>query len=224
MDHEYWKFEVLTKDSKKKVQEIAVDSKRIESFSNFCAWAHENIEWKIKSGDSNIYLNYILLHGLSKDESILWFLRTKKCLLKFWCVGAIQTSFIKNKVNMLKRFAIFHCYCNDEHEMFVYSCKGHLLIDARTHGMDAQCTCSKKSSKFVCDFYVQVRYSLKFRAHKICVKKTPEFLAACSYFRWIFSKNYSLRALFYLDSEGKKVSVLLDNPREECMKNIRKVD
>ena len=100
MDHEYCKFEALTEDSKKKVQEIAVDSKSIESFSNFCAWEHENIGWKIKHGDSNIYSNFLsclvhsnrefedkkksfvhlcenfrfeflLLHGLRKDESIL---------------------------------------------------------------------------------------------------------------------------------------------------------
>ena len=59
MDNVYQKFEVLTEDFKKKVQEIAVVSNSIESFSNFCAWAHENIEWKIKHGDSNIYLNFL---------------------------------------------------------------------------------------------------------------------------------------------------------------------
>ena len=194
-------------------------------YSNFLSClVHSNREFEDKKKSfvhlcENFRFEFLLLHGLRKDESILWFLRTKQYLLKFWCVGAIQTSFIKNKMNILKRFVIFHFH--DEHEMFVYSCKAHPLIAARTHGMDARCTCSKKSSKFVCDFCIQVRYLLNFRAYKICVKKnTSEFLAA-SYFRWIFRKNYSLWAF---DSEGKKVSVSLDNPREECMKNIRKID
>ena len=59
--------------------------------------------------------------------------------------------------------------------MFVYSCKAHLLIAAKTHGMDAQCTGSKKFSKFVCDFCTQVRYLLNFTAYKICAKKYLSF-------------------------------------------------
>ena len=44
MDNEYQKFEVLTKNFKKKVQEIAVDSKSIKSFFKFLclgAWKYQ---------------------------------------------------------------------------------------------------------------------------------------------------------------------------------------
>ena len=83
----------------KKGSRNSVDSKSIESFLNFCVGLHENIECKIKHGNSNIYTNFLwhlihsnkefadqkifvalcerfqfeflLLHKLSKDETIL---------------------------------------------------------------------------------------------------------------------------------------------------------
>ena len=65
MTNKVQNFEMIIDDFKKKVEEIAIDSKSLESFLSFCVELHKNIEWKIKHGDSNIYTNFLsqLLHS-----------------------------------------------------------------------------------------------------------------------------------------------------------------
>ena len=65
MTNKVQNFEMIIDDFKKKVEEIAIDSKRLESFLSFCVELNKNIELKIKHGDSNIYTNFLsqLLHS-----------------------------------------------------------------------------------------------------------------------------------------------------------------
>ena len=64
-------------------------------------------------------------------------------------------------------------YC-DEHGTFVYTCKAHPFIATKAEGMWFQCRCAKRDPSEVCDFHIQVKYMLNFRAYKTCLKKIPE--------------------------------------------------
>ena len=77
MDNELGKFEVAIDDFKERVQEIAANSKNIESFSDFCVWLHKNIEWKIKHGNSNMYTEFLWQLVCSNKE----FAGSKKLLI-----------------------------------------------------------------------------------------------------------------------------------------------
>ena len=82
--------------------------------------------------------------------------------------------FHREENEYIKKICHFYCHCRDEHETFVYTCKAHAFIATRVEGMDFQHRCEKRDSSQVCDFCIQVKYLLNFRAYKICLKKIPE--------------------------------------------------
>ena len=73
----------------------------------------------------------------------------------------------------VKKLQHFHCQCNDSHFSFVHTCKNHPFIASRIPEMELRCTCAICGPNEICNFCVQVKYLLNFRAYKLCVKKIP---------------------------------------------------
>lgn len=67
--------------------------------------------------------------------------KDKKMLAKILMCRCNADKCHQEQNEYVKKICHFHCHCNDEHEMFVYSCKANPLIPARTHGTDTCCTC-----------------------------------------------------------------------------------
>lgn len=111
-----------------------------------------------------------------------WVIFVNICNLSFCCymilVKMRLSCSFKTKKNThkktIKKICNFYFYCCDEHGTFVYTCKAHPFISTRAEGMWFQCRCAKRDPSEVCDFCIQVKYMLNFRAYKICLKKIPE--------------------------------------------------
>ena len=73
----------------------------------------------------------------------------------------------------VKKLCHFYCKCKDDHEYFVYACRSHPYIHKRLDGMQLNCTRKHGDPYDICNFYVQLKHLLNFRAYKICAKSIP---------------------------------------------------
>ena len=93
-------------------------------------------------------------------------------LVQILLCGCKVEKFHQEQNEHVKKWCNFQCHCDDIH-LFVYSSKAHLFVASRIQEMDFHCTCAKIRSNSICNFCVQARYFLNFRAYKICGKKIP---------------------------------------------------
>lgn len=133
--------------------------------------------------------------------------------------------FHQERNEYVKKLCHFHCQCDDNHLLFVYTCKDHPFVASRIPEMALRCACTKIGSNNICNFCVQVRYLLNFRTYKICVKKVPlSFQENLVPINEYFENIVNCEPFFYYSPTGKEVDISLDNPSEEYMQYIRKVD
>ena len=77
----------------------------------------------------------------------------------------------------------------------------------------------------ICNFCVEIKHLLNFRAFKIRMSKVPEIfrehlIQLPDYLDGIFL----CKPLFKYFPRGRKVNIYLDNPKEVCMVRVKKVD
>ena len=124
----------------------------------------------------------------------------------------------------VEKICHFYCHCKEEHQYFVYTCKGHPLIKKRIDGMQHKCTCKILGSYEMCNLCVQVKYLINFRAYKICMRAILKNMQPHLVTRYDFLKNaMSFCEPFFVFS-NQKVNIKLDNPFEKCTCNVKKVD
>ena len=131
--------------------------------------------------------------------------------------GCKVEKFHREQNEHVKKWCNFQYHCDDSHLLFMYSSKANLFVASRIQEMDFHCACAKIRSNSICNFCVQARYFLTFRAYKICGKKNTFALSgAPSTYRRIFRRNYHLQGFVYYSRTGKKVDISLYNPCEKC--------
>ena len=91
-------------------------------------------------------------------------------------------------------------------------------------GMDEKCSCKILGPYEVCKFCVQVKYLLNFRAYRICMKKIPKNVQKNLMPLDVFLKNNMNMCECFLSFPNFKINLKLDNPLEEYMYNVKKVD
>ena len=142
--------------------------------------------------------------------------------MQLLCSCFVQ-SFHKEGNEYLKKLCHFYCHCKEEHEYFVYICKGHPFINKRMGGMQHKWTCKILGSYEICNFCVQVKYLINFRAYKICMRTIPKNMQQHLVPLDDFLKNEMSFSEPFLVLSNQKVNIKLDNPLEKYMCNVKKV-
>ena len=65
-----------------------------------------------------------------------------KILTKVLMCSCFVQGFHEEGNGYMKKVCHFYCHCKEEHEYFVYTCKGHPFINKRMDGMQHRCTCT----------------------------------------------------------------------------------
>lgn len=60
------------------------------------------------------------------------------------------------------------------HEYFVFACSGHPHIHRLLTDMQTKCKFKDLGLFETCEFCIQVKYLINFRAYEFCVKSIPE--------------------------------------------------
>ena len=94
-------------------------------------------------------------------------------LVQILMCGCKVEKFHREQNEHVKKWCNFQYHCDDSHLLFMYSSKANLFVASRIQEMDFHCACAKIRSNSICNFCVQARYFLNFRAYKICGKKIP---------------------------------------------------
>ena len=95
-------------------------------------------------------------------------------------------------------------------ELTIWSCTVHVQILEKNE---------------ICNFCIEVKYLLNFRAFKICMNKLPEsfqehLVQLPDYLDGIFL----CEPFFKYSPTGRKVNIFFDNPKELCMVRVKKLD
>ena len=80
---------------------------------------------------------------------------------------------MKKRMFMSKKLCHFHCKCKNKHLIFILAWEKHLYVTDKIPNMEPRCTCPILDPDEICNFFVQVRDLLNFRAFKICLKGIP---------------------------------------------------
>ena len=133
MDNKVHNFEVTIDDFQKNVVEIAVDSKKIESFSNSCVELYKNIV------QNNTYRNILSqLVSFNKefpDQKDYLLLFVNVFNLSFCCYmiskilmcGCNADMFHQKQNENIQEINQFHCHCDDEHGIITAVRTIHLM-------------------------------------------------------------------------------------------------
>lgn len=120
----------------------------------------------------------------------------------------------------VKKLCRFSCYCEDDHLVYILSCKEHPSVSPTVSSMDSHCRCPNIGSQEICDFCRQVRYLLNFKVYKFCLKKIPvnfqdHMVLTTEYFK----SMPSCQPFFKYCDKIKRVCIFLNNPNEKYMSN-----
>ena len=88
-----------------------------------------------------------------------------------------------------------------------------------------RCICAVKGKNEICNFCVEVKYLLNFKAFKFCINKVPEnfqelIVSLSDYFNAVFP----CMCFFKYSPTERKVNIFLDNPEELCLVGIKRTD
>ena len=90
--------------------------------------------------------------------------------------------------------------------------------------MDKECYCKFKRPSEVCNFCVQVKCFLNFCAYKICMQKIPKNLQNNLVPLDDFLRDNMNVCETFFHFLGNRTNLKLDNPLEENMLGVKKVD
>ena len=122
-----------------------------------------------------------------------------------------------------KKLHRFLCKCKDKHLIFILICEKHPYVADKISNMEPRCTCPILDPHEICNFCVEVRYRLNFRAFKFCLKRIPssiqDHIVAPFYY---FKRMPGCEPFFAWNRDLNKFEVYLDNSYEPY--NIKETD
>ena len=82
--------------------------------------------------------------------------------------------------------------------------------------------CAVEGKNEICNFCVEIKYLLNFKAFKFCINKVPEnfqelIVSLSDYFNAVLSCMCFFKHL----PTAKKVNIFLDNPEELCLVGVK---
>ena len=98
------------------------------------------------------------------------------------------------------------------------------MVHRRIQGMNKKGSCEVLGPYEVYNFCVQVKYLINFRAYKICMKKIPKNVQKNLVSLDIFLEDNMNMCKCFFHFSKNKVNLKLDNPLEDYMLNVKKVD
>lgn len=110
------------------------------------------------------------------------------------------------------------CFDN-EHERYVYTCKGHPFLISQLEGMCNECYCKNIGPFEMCKFCVQMRYLLNFRYYKFCVEEIPKWLNKFLVPLDSYLEHETLKCESFFYFWNNKVCGSLHNPLLDDMKD-----
>ena len=81
------------------------------------------------------------------------------------------TEYFHNEENeYVKKPYHFYCHCKEEHVHFGHTCLYHPFAAKKVDGTKNKCFCASLRPYETCEFCVQIKYLLNFRACKFCLR------------------------------------------------------
>ena len=127
--------------------------------------------------------------------------------------------FKEAEVPILKHSIHFHGkYEEEDHEIFVHFCGSHPYgttlpnVVEPNDVVEKKFFCKREHASRLCKYCIQIRYSLNFRCHKICLEKFPDFMLPRVKSFSDYLKQLDCDHFFYFDKDKNTIAISLDNP------------
>ena len=95
-------------------------------------------------------------------------------LAKILLCSCFAEYFHNEENEYVKKLCHFYCHYKEEHVYFVHICKYHPFVAKKVDGMKNKCFCAGLGPYEICEFCIQMKYLLNFRAYKFCLRTIPK--------------------------------------------------
>ena len=165
----------------------------------------------VKSSSLNFYFYMVWAKMTLFFRSKHW----KNMRVKVLMRPCYAEKFHQENHNYIKKICHFHCTFVAVNNIFflrleltMWSCAVHVQILGKNK---------------ICNFYVEIKYLLNFKAFKNCMSKVLEsFQEHLIQFPDYLDSIFLCKLLFKYFPRRRKVNIYLDNPKELCMVRVKK--